>query len=371
MAFPEDRDEDVADSAGEGAEMPAFLRDDPTWALYLVRCLPVPLIVVSRADGKILFCNGRVEAVLGWKASKLQQRSYESLFPHIPDRKQLLSSLDRSERTQGQVLRAKRRDGSEVLVSVWKQRTVIEGIECVMLMFVDVTDQKLEQHALAARCESLNRMLAVSERERQLIGYEIHDGFVQDMVTALMHLDAYRWAAGSGDGRAAKELALTVEALRDGVREARRLIDRVEPPDLTVAGLVGAVRMLVDKTAANSRIAIEFSTDLAFPRLADQLELGLYRMVQECLNNIQRHSQAERARVQLLSGDGQVAVEVRDWGKGFDPAAVEADHFGLMGIRHRARLLNGRAEICSSPGWGTQVTIRLPVEARAEQVPSS
>jgi two-component system sensor histidine kinase DegS len=187
------------------------------------------------------------------------------------------------------------------------------------------------------------------------------------MVTALMHLDAYRWAAQSVSEKATRELELTAEALRDGVQQARRLIDRVQPPDLEAAGLVGALRCVIDRTSTHADLPIDFSADLSFPRLPAEYEMAIYRMVQECLNNIIRHSQAPKARVALRSRVEELEVEVRDWGVGFDPASVDGNRYGLMGIRHRVRLLNGQTEITSRPQWGTRVTIRLPLDVPVER----
>jgi PAS domain S-box-containing protein len=348
-------------------ELPHPLRSDPAWAMGVVESLPIPLVIFKRSDGKVLFSNRGLEEILGWKIEKLLNRTYEVLFPRIPDRKRLRETFDRNGRVRGELLRAQRRGGDEVWVSVWEERTVCSGLECVILMFTDATQQKQREAEQAARCESLERVLDASERQCELIGYEIHDGFVQEMVTALMHLDAYRWAEGEQSERAAKELDSTTKALRDGVEEARRLIDRVQPPDLKMAGLVGAVRKLVNSTQSQKNIPIDFTTDLSFPKLSDELEVTVYRVVQECLNNIRRHSNASHAEVGLRNGAGRVEIEVSDDGVGFDPQSVEGDHYGLAGIRHRVRLFNGDVEIISSPGEGTRVIVSLPLDSQAKQ----
>jgi PAS domain S-box-containing protein len=333
----------------------------------VIQSLPIPLVIFRRSDGKVLFSNRGLEDFLGWKIEKLLNRTYEVLFPCIPDRKHLQDTFTKNGRVRGEVLQAKRRDGTFVWVSVWKERAVCSGVECVVLMLTDATREKQQETEQAERCQSLERVLAASERQCELIGYEIHDGFVQEMATALMHLDAYRWAAGHQSERAAKELESTTEALRAGVEEARRLIDRVQPPDLQMAGLVGAVRQLVDRAASQSKIPIELATDLSFPRLADDLEVTIYRVVQECLNNIRRHSHASNALVHLRDGGERVEIEVSDDGVGFDPQSVEGDHYGLAGIRHRVRLFHGHVEIISSRGEGTRVIVSLPLDAQAEQ----
>ena len=92
------------------------------------------------------------------------------------------------------------------------------------------------------------------------------------------------------------------------------------------------------------------------------LEGTIFRIVQEALTNIKRHSKASRAEVKLSERDGMIRVEVRDWGVGFDPALVSKDRFGLEGIRKRAELMGGSAEIKTAPGEGTRVCVDLPIQ---------
>jgi PAS domain S-box-containing protein len=340
---------------------------DPEGVMDVIEFLPIPLVIYKRSDGTVLFSNRAVERTLEWRAEKLLNRTFEVLFPLIPDRKRLSVSLAKSGRVCGEVVRAKKRNGDEILASVWQELVVCGRLECVILMFTDVTRQKRKEGEQDGRCKSLEKVLAACERQAELIGFEIHDGFVQEMVTALMHLDACRWAVGQQNERARQELDATAKALRGGVEEARRLIDRVQPPDLESAGLVGAVRQLVSSAKSRTGIPIEFETDLSFPPLSAGLEVTLYRIVQECLTNIRRHSRASQAAVRLRDGERRVEVEVRDNGVGFEPRTDAKGHYGLSGIRHRVKLYGGHAEIISSPGNGTRVVVSLPLEAGVEK----
>jgi signal transduction histidine kinase len=94
------------------------------------------------------------------------------------------------------------------------------------------------------------------------------------------------------------------------------------------------------------------------------LENAAYRIVQESLANACRHSKSNRVRVSLLQRGDRVRIEIRDWGAGFDPQTVQANRFGLEGIRQRARLLGGKCSIRSAPGKGTRITVELPVVER-------
>ena len=91
------------------------------------------------------------------------------------------------------------------------------------------------------------------------------------------------------------------------------------------------------------------------------MENAIYRIVQEGLTNACRHSKSPRIRVELVERDGLLQIKVQDWGEGFDPTRVEADRFGLEGIRQRARLLGGSARVESAPGQGTCLTVELPL----------
>jgi len=236
-------------------------------------------------------------------------------------------------------------------------------IECLLMVLVDVTKRQAAEDAKQEQLEAVEQVLKWNDREHQLIAYEIHDGFVQQMLTALMQLDAYRWGLQEGRPNVEEKLDAVSDALRQGTAEARRLIDRVRPPDLATAGLVGALRTLTQRVSQSGEVSVELSMDRSFPQFAPESETAIYRIVQECLTNVCRHSQSNRARVELRDGEQELKILVQDWGIGFATDSAVAGHYGLLGIRDRARLLGGRTEIDSAPGAGTRVTLFLPRKA--------
>jgi signal transduction histidine kinase len=125
-------------------------------------------------------------------------------------------------------------------------------------------------------------------------------------------------------------------------------------------GVVLAISYLIDNIP-HKKLAIEFSAKVQFERLEPLLEATIFRIVQQSINNIQRHSRADRAEVRLTQQGEWVYLEIQDWGIGFDPSSVSKDRFGLQGIRERARLMRGRAVIDSAPGNGTRINVDLPV----------
>ena len=143
--------------------------------------------------------------------------------------------------------------------------------------------------------------------------------------------------------------------------EARRLIGGLRPPVLDEAGVVPAIEYLVAEHQRHDGPEIEFVHEVQFDRLAPPLESALFRIVQECLTNACRYSQSPKVRVELRQAGDRVRIDVQDWGVGFDLKQIGDGHFGLRGIRERARLLGGTVSIQTAPQQGTHVTVEFPL----------
>ena len=126
-------------------------------------------------------------------------------------------------------------------------------------------------------------------------------------------------------------------------------------------GILAAIEYLIGEQTAHAALKITFEHDVQFSRLPPLLEGTMFRIVQEALNNVRRHSGAERAAVRLTQSGNRVRIEIEDAGSGFDLGNVPDQRFGLRGIRERARLFDGKATIESAPGRGTRILVELPL----------
>ena len=255
-----------------------------------------------------------------------------------------------------------RRTGREALTD--SNKTKQQLLDEVAELRRQIAELQAEQGG-AAPSETeraLRHLLESADHERQLIAYDIHDGIAQQVAAALMQLQSYQHLRKIAPAQAATAFDAALGLLRQAQGEARRLISGVRPPALDDSGLVaGLVHLAQDQRLAGGP-RVEFHSDVAFNRLAAGLENAVYRVAQEAVTNACKHSGSDRVRMMLTQEDARLRLEVRDWGVGFDPAAVPPGHFGLEGMRKRSRLLGGTVTIDSRPGHGTTVTLVVPLQ---------
>ena len=216
----------------------------------------------------------------------------------------------------------------------------------------------------------VGQLLAAQEEDRRRVAYEVHDGLAQVAASAHQHLQAFadRYPPRSPEARAGLDRAL--ELARRTIREARRVVAGLRPTALDDFGLAAALRLQVEDLQGDGW-EISFDEALGPERLPLALETALFRVAQEALTNVRKHAGTTRVRVVVERRDGLVRLEVRDWGRGFAPDAVDpgtgpGERVGLPGMRERIALLSGRCEVLSRPGAGTGVVAEVPLVPAAE-----
>jgi signal transduction histidine kinase len=209
------------------------------------------------------------------------------------------------------------------------------------------------------------RLLQLQDDERRRIARELHDSVGQMLAALSMNLSAVRSDV--------ERLAKTALALSDSENlvqemstEVRTISHLLHPPLLDEAGLLSALRWYVDGFAQRSKIKVDLDLPDGFGRLPRESETAIFRVIQECLTNIHRHSGSPAARIRLRQRDQQVLVEIEDKGKGIPPekqkemSSAGAPGVGVRGMRERLRQLGGTLEINSGVS-GTVVTVWLPI----------
>lgn len=208
------------------------------------------------------------------------------------------------------------------------------------------------------------RLMRSQDEERRRIARELHDGLGQYLVAAKMNLDVLAMTS-PGDTRLAECLADAAKQLETAIAETRTISHLLHPPLLDEIGLESALVWYAEGFADRSGISVEVNISPSLGRLETEVETAFFRIVQECLTNIHRHSGSSTASIHLARDAGKIRLEVRDEGKGMpallpEGAELARPGVGIQGIRERVLQLNGSVEILSGSGKGTTVIATIP-----------
>jgi signal transduction histidine kinase len=199
--------------------------------------------------------------------------------------------------------------------------------------------------------------------ERQRIARDLHDSVSQSLFSTTLHVRTAQHALElekpDSTGPVGEELNEIGQLTRGALAEMRALIFELRPGALAEEGLVAALTKQAAALSAREGLDIEVDGPAHLP-IGPDVEEQLYRLGQEALANVVKHARAGSATVRVAATGDTVSIEVSDDGRGFDPAAVGPDHFGLRSMRGRVADLGGRLEVTSTPGRGTVLRVMVP-----------
>lgn len=205
------------------------------------------------------------------------------------------------------------------------------------------------------------KIIGAQEEERRKISREIHDGPAQMMANILLRSELIERAYQKGSvDKAVKEIKSIRKMIRSSLYEVRRIIYDLRPMALDDLGLVPTIKRYVETVSNYHDLKIEFRSIGKEMRLNQDYEVALFRLVQESVQNAIKHSQATLIRVKLDIGEESLTMLISDNGIGFDPEMKRDKSFGLIGMKERVEMLEGKIEIHSKKGYGTRVYINLP-----------
>ncbi|MBI4862612.1 MAG: HAMP domain-containing protein [Candidatus Riflebacteria bacterium] len=224
-----------------------------------------------------------------------------------------------------------------------------------------------QQERERERVSLIDMTVQAQEDERKSLALELHDHIGQSLLALLLAIENL---AGRGDvpPAACSDLAVRIRQLIDDVR---RLAWGMRPTILDDYGLESALSRYLEEISAQGRIQIDhtFNVDPNLPRLPSRVEVTLFRVAQEAITNVLRHANAEHASLVLVRRRGEVTLLIEDSGSGFDESSGSGKRLhgiGVLGMRERVTLLGGEFLLESSPGEGTTVRVRIPVQEETE-----
>jgi PAS domain S-box-containing protein len=213
--------------------------------------------------------------------------------------------------------------------------------------------------------ELVGKLLAAQEEERRRVAYEVHDGLAQVAMGAHQQLQAFVHDPHPDSAKARRRLERALELVLQTTEEAQRVIADMRPTTLDDFGLAAAVQSQVEELRADGW-EVSYDEALGERRLPAEIETALYRVAREALWNARKHAGTTLVGIALERWGEKVHLEVRDFGRGFDPSAISGsggpgERVGLSSMRQRIALLGGDFEIRSQPGEGTTVVAEVPL----------
>jgi PAS domain S-box-containing protein len=323
------------------------------------------LICITDGENRFTFVNQsfvkaygyRQEEVLGRNPDFLQSpKNPPGLCEHIF--RQTLGSSWRGE------LLNRRKDGTEFPISL--STSAIKNSEGRTIGLIGVASDITERKRAEEELRRLPlRIIEAQEAERLRVARELHDGVNQLIASAKMRLRKVEDGAVSLNPAAREILARCSRLLVQALEENRRIAHNLRPSDLDEFGLAAASRNFCEELRSRTKLKVKYSIARIDQRLAPALELNLFRIMQEAVNNIEKHAHAREVRLRIAFHGDSIVLKIQDDGRGFDSKRGRAGKgkwrgIGLTNMRERAEFLGGTCAVESAPKQGTTITVRVP-----------
>lgn len=224
---------------------------------------------------------------------------------------------------------------------------------------MDITEHKRQEHA---GLEVQSSLVLGQEAERKRVAQELHDDISQRLALVGLELNELEQLLLSGSPTLETKMRTLRQHVESIALDIHRISHNLHPTTLVHLGLVPALRALCRDFSEQTHIAVSFASDVPRPIRSKDVAIALYRVTQEGLNNVARHSGSRNAHVALEQRSGVLQLTIADKGEGFDTSQLgSVAGLGLLSIRERARMIEADVQIASGIGRGTVVTLRVPI----------
>ena len=357
-----ERQEAKDEAREKGATVEALLESTPQ------------AILAHDRTGRIKLVNAAAEAMFGYGRQELLELTVETLLPgslrehHAHQRSEWFAAPQNRPMGAGLELSGRRKDGSEfpaeIALSHIRTKDALMGVSIVS----DVTERKKSQTAMLKYQQELRdlaaRLLAIQETETKSIARDLHDDLSQKLAVLGMEASSLAKSAEPPEALSerTRELGQRISSLSEEVHSMAR---RLHPAILEDLGLEAALREECLGFSQRRGVPVQFQVnDVPARSLPPEIALCLFRVAQEALRNIEKHSNAREVQMVLARHGQEVALLIEDMGDGFQVEEARGrGGLGLVSMEERVRLVNGEFSIRSQPGKGTEIEVHVPLNS--------
>lgn len=333
-------------------------------------------VLLQNERSEVLICNRAAHQLLGLTEEQLLGREpfdpewqlkHEDGSDFIRSTQPVTTAIRTKQTVRDVVMgvyRPKAGDTVWLLVNAEPVLNENGGIIYIICSFTDITEQKRLAQELIEQEIQKQKLLTratidAQEKERREIGKELHDNISQHLTTTRLYLEV---ASDKSSGELQEMILHAEKQLSDIIVEIRNISQSLVPPTLGDIGLVESVEDICNSIKRVHTFRVEFDHDeFREEALQENMKLMLFRIIQEQVNNIIRHSGADRISLQLKSLCDNAVLSITDNGRGFDPQVAKKG-LGLTNMANRAGLFNGKMDIISAPGAGCSIVVTLPLK---------
>lgn len=323
---------------------------------------PIPMWIISRDTFNVLDVNKSAVKHYGYSREEFLKLNAIDLRPAEDIDKYLTWTRTRNEKSDyAGVWRHKKKDGSVIMVDIIAQDILYQEQQARLVLSNDVTEKlKAEAELMKYRIDQqriiTETAIQVQEKEREEIGKELHDNINQILAAARMQLEM-----GMKSNENKDLFIKSNQNINLAIKEIRQISQTLVAPSLANTSLTEAIKEIIQNMNSASSVKVEFNeTNYDEGRIDENLKLMFYRIVQEQINNILKHSKASHVNIELSSTPENTVLIIHDDGIGFEPSKTKGG-IGLRNISNRAKFYGGVSEINSSPGSGSTLTVTIPL----------
>ncbi|MCE5333173.1 MAG: PAS domain S-box protein, partial [Desulfobacteraceae bacterium] len=328
-------------------------------------------IIGQTLDGTIVSWNRGAEGLLGYSAEEARGKSVSIIIP--PDHKDELSGIiekiRKGEHIENYETVRLDKAGRRIDVSVTISPITSDsgGIIGASAIIRDISERKIAQEELRKSNEQLRdlyrRLQSAREEERTRIAREIHDEFGQTLTALKIDLAWINKRLLKEQVPVNQKIESMSTTIGMAIGSIKKLTADLRPGILDDFGLIAAIEWQAEEFESRTGTRCKLTLDMGGININEEVSTTVFRILQEALTNIMRHAEAKNVELQLMEEDGILVFTIRDDGKGMRRDETFGTHsFGLLGIRERAAALGGFVDNTSSPGEGTVICARIPLE---------